>query len=677
MLSRARQKIPTAEIFEPLLEPSRYKGAYGGRGSGKSHFFAELGVEHCCMYPGTRWLCGREVQKSLKESAKLLIEDKIKAHNLTSLFDIQSDKIRTLGDGIIVFQGLQEHTVDTIKSYEGYDLFWCEEANKLSQRSLDLVRPTFRKPGSELWFSWNPLRKSDPVDSLLRGPNASELGATVIRANWSENPWFPLVLEKERAFDLKHSPETYEHVWEGAYATVVKGAYYAADIAQAMREGRIGRVARDPLQTIRVFCDLGGASGTADAFSMWVTQFLGREIRVLDYYESVGQAAAAHMAWLREGGYDKAHIWLPHDGTASHGPSDTTWEGAFKVAGFKNVTVVKNQGKGAARQRIEAGRRRFPMMWFNAATTAAGREALGSYHEKRDEDRQIGLGPSHDWCLAAGTKILTTIGWQSVENINVHDKVLTPCGARSVLRAGIVREACEWLTVNGVRCTPEHRFFTSRGLVQAGELSDQDSLWTQESWGLRILAFLSVTLHLGLKGAITSATPKVAAGIVPCSFTVWCMRLFMERFRTVTRSITSMTTHLTITQAILKPFPALSIAAATSRSPDTFAFAEFVDTSLAAISGSAPDAAQSVSAPIMHKRSESAAEPAYNITVDVDECYFVLGDDGNSYLVSNSSHAADAFGLMCIAYEGPKPAKIEKGPFAAQSDQQEGAWLGS
>ncbi len=396
-MSSSTLRIETARVFKPLLVPSRYKGAHGGRGSGKSHFFAELGVRECYQLRGTRWLCGRQIQKSLKESAKQLIEDKIRAIGLASYFDCQSDRIITPGDGVISFQGLQEHTAESIKSFEGYRIFWGEEANKLSQKSVQILRPTFRTEGSEMWFSWNPQRKSDPVDELLRGPHAEELGAIVVKANWADNPWFPDVLNKDREYDLKYNAETYQHVWEGAYATIVKGAYYAESLVRAQREGRIGRVSRDPLQAIRVFCDLGGSSATADAFSMWVTQFVGREIRILNYYEAVGQAAASHMAWLRDEGYEGAHIWLPHDGTQSHGPSDTTWKGAFEAAGFKKVQVVKNQGKGAARQRIEAGRRRFPAMWFNESTTKPGIEALGSHHEKRDDERNVGLGPEHDW----------------------------------------------------------------------------------------------------------------------------------------------------------------------------------------------------------------------------------------------------------------------------------------
>jgi phage terminase large subunit len=130
---------------------------------------------------------------------------------------------------------------------------------------------------------------------------------------------------------------------------------------------------------------------------MWVTQFLGREIRVLNYYEAIGQPAQAHFNWLRENGYEGAHIVLPHDGTQQHGPNPTTWETAFKSADWPKVRVVRNQGAGAALQRIQAARRVFPSVWFNEATTEPGREALGAYHEHKDETRQVGLGPVHDW----------------------------------------------------------------------------------------------------------------------------------------------------------------------------------------------------------------------------------------------------------------------------------------
>lgn len=392
-------KIDTARVFVPLLEPARYLGAHGGRGSGKSHFFAEKLIEDCLLTTGTRGVCIREVQKTLKESSKRLIEDKLIAFSLNeaSGFKVFNEVIETPGDGIITFQGMQDHNAESIKSLEGYHRAWVEEAQTLSARSLSLLRPTIRTEGSQLWFSWNPRRKTDPVDMMLRGESLPT-DAVVIRANWSDNPKFPKVLEQERLDCLRVTPEQYDHIWMGGYASVIEGAYYAKSIAEARESGRIGRVSADPLMTIRLFFDIGGTGARADAVAIWCAQFIGREIRVIDYYESVGQPLATHINWMRSKGYtsDKAQVWLPHDGSTQDKVYDVSYQSAIQAAGY-TVTVVPNQGKGAAKARIEAGRRLFPSIWFNEQTTSPGLDALGWYHEKKDESRNIGLGPEHDW----------------------------------------------------------------------------------------------------------------------------------------------------------------------------------------------------------------------------------------------------------------------------------------
>lgn len=391
--------IDTARVFRPLLEPARYKGAHGGRGSGKSHNFAELLIEECLATKGTLAVSIREVQKTLKESSKRLIENKLQDFGLGSRhgFKVFNEVIQTPGDGQIVFQGMQDHTAESIKSLEGYRIAWVEEAQTLSHRSLQLLRPTIRLEKSEIWFGWNPRRRTDAVDALLRGDELPT-GAVVVRANWRDNPRFPKVLEAERQDCLRLQPEQYDHVWEGGYATVLEGAYYAASLNLARQEGRIGRVSADPLMTLRIFVDIGGTGARADAFTMWVAQFIGKEIRVLDYYEAVGQPLATHLGWLRSRGYttEKTSIWLPHDGDTQDKVFDVSYASALRDAGY-TVEVVPNQGKGAAKARIEAARRMFPAMWFNEATTEPGIAALGWYHEKKDEDRNIGLGPEHDW----------------------------------------------------------------------------------------------------------------------------------------------------------------------------------------------------------------------------------------------------------------------------------------
>lgn len=213
--------IPTPAWAEPLLQPARYKGAHGGRGSGKSHQFADMMVEAHLLDPSTRSVCVREVQKSLSQSVKRLLELKIESMNAGAYFTVQEAVIKShspggSGDGLLIFQGMQNHTADSIKSLEGYDRAWVEEAQSLSQRSLDMLRPTLRKPGSELWFTWNPNEETDPVDQLLRGEKPPP-DSIVVEVNYEQNPWFPDVLRAEMEYDRARDPDKFAHIWRGAY----------------------------------------------------------------------------------------------------------------------------------------------------------------------------------------------------------------------------------------------------------------------------------------------------------------------------------------------------------------------------------------------------------------------------------------------------------------------------
>jgi phage terminase large subunit len=208
-------EIQTPRVYLPLLEPARYKGVYGGRGSGKSHFFAEMAIERSIMEK-TDIVCVREVQKSIKNSVKKLLESKIEALNAGAYFDVQDSQIKSSTGGIIIFQGLQNHTADSLKSLDGFDIAWVEEAQSVSQRSLDVLRPTLRKPGSELWFSWNPGAPTDPVDALLRCATPPP-NSVVIEANFMDNPWFPDELQTEMEYDRSRDPDKYAHIWLGKY----------------------------------------------------------------------------------------------------------------------------------------------------------------------------------------------------------------------------------------------------------------------------------------------------------------------------------------------------------------------------------------------------------------------------------------------------------------------------
>lgn len=348
---------------------------------------------------GLRAVCIREVQKDLSQSSKLLIEDKLSAFGLGEAdgFKVFKDVIETPKDGLIIFKGMQDYTAESVKSLENFKRAWWEEAQSASKRSINLLTPTMRSEGSELWWSWNARLKTDPVDVMLRGEEKPS-GAIVVNANWRDNPWFNDVLEQERTDCIRIQPDQYDHIWEGGYLTIAEGAYYAQCLIAAKSNGRIGFVAADPLLPIRLVCDIGGTGARADAFALWAVQFVGTEVRILDYYEAVGQPLATHLAWCRKRGYTPAvaQFVLPHDGATHDKVHAVSYESALREAGYE-VTVVPNQGRGAASHRIEAARRLFPSMRFNEATTEAGRAALGWYHEKKDDQRNIGLGPEHDW----------------------------------------------------------------------------------------------------------------------------------------------------------------------------------------------------------------------------------------------------------------------------------------
>ena len=381
------------------------RGAYGGRGSGKTRSFATMAAVQGYIHgnAGTTGiiLCARQYMNSLEDSSLEEVKRAIESESfLAEYYDIGEKYIRSK-DGRVsfAFAGL-DRNIASIKSKGRLLLCWVDEAEPVTDEAWDILIPTLREEdedwNAELWVTWNPKRKQAAVEKRFR--LSSDSLVKVVECNWRDNPKFPEKLERDRQRTLKENPEQYDHIWEGGYQVVSTGAYFAQHLIQAKQDGRIGRVPADPLMTVRLFCDIGGTGAKADAFSIWAAQFIGLEIRVLNYYESQGQPLAAHLAWMRSCGYtpDKAQIWLPHDGATQDKVIDVSYESALQAAGY-TVTVVPNQGKGAAKARIEEVRRLFPSIWFNEETTEAGRAALGWYHEKRDEARGIGLGPEHDW----------------------------------------------------------------------------------------------------------------------------------------------------------------------------------------------------------------------------------------------------------------------------------------
>lgn len=218
----AALKIETPRWGLPFLEPKRYKGLKGGRGSGKSHFFAELAVEAMLLDPYLDFVCVREVQRSLKFSAKKVIEEKIRAFGVSDKFKILDNEIRRLGKtggttGNMIFTGMQDHTADTIKSLEGFGRAWFEEASRMSARSRELLLPTIREEDSEIWFSWNPDQPTDPIEKFLVRDTPEN--AVVAHINFADNPFCPEVIKEEARIWHKTDPDSYGHVWLGDYNT--------------------------------------------------------------------------------------------------------------------------------------------------------------------------------------------------------------------------------------------------------------------------------------------------------------------------------------------------------------------------------------------------------------------------------------------------------------------------
>lgn len=376
-----------------------YRGAYGGRGSAKTRSFAKMaavwGVKFAQANAPGFIVCGREFMNSLDESSMAEVKAAIISEPwLAAYYDIGEKYIRTRDRRVeFAFVGLR-HNLDSIKSKARIRLLWVDEAEPVSEEAWSKTIPTVREDDSEIWVTWNPERKTSATHKRFRvNPPAD---SKIVQMNYTDNPWFPAILEKTRIEDFNKRPDQYSHIWEGDFVSIVDGAYYSKDLITARKEGRIGNVAKDPLMTIRAIWDIGGTGSKADAAAIWICQFVGREIRVLNYYEAQGQPLSTHVAWLRESGYGNALCVLPHDGSTNDKVFDVSYESALRSAGFE-VVVVPNQGKGAAKMRIESARRLFPSIWFNEATTEAGREALAWYHEKIDDKREIGLGPLHDW----------------------------------------------------------------------------------------------------------------------------------------------------------------------------------------------------------------------------------------------------------------------------------------
>lgn len=397
-MTTAKIQLPP-KLIPVFLGDADFRGAYGGRGSAKTRSFAKMSAVRGYQWSQTGEegliVGGREFMNSLDESSMAEIKAAILSEEwLADHYDIGEKYIRTRDRRIEYdFIGLR-HNIDSVKSKARIRLLWVDEAEPVTDTAWEKTIPSVREEDAEIWVTWNPESKTSATHNRFRVNPPSR--SKIVELNWRDNPWFPAILDRRRKENQRDRPDSYEHIWEGGFRTHYEGAYFAAQLSEARARGRIGAVVADPLMTLRAFWDIGGTGAKADLTAIWIAQFVGQSILVLDYYEAQGQPLATHVNWLRDHGYGRALCVLPHDGAHSEKVFDASYEGALKQAGFE-VTVVPNQGAGAAMARVEAARRLFPRIWFNADTTEAGRDALAAYHEKRDEKRNIGLGPAHDW----------------------------------------------------------------------------------------------------------------------------------------------------------------------------------------------------------------------------------------------------------------------------------------
>lgn len=408
-------KIEVPRKFLPLLSPKRYKGAYGGRGGAKSHFFAERAIKTCVVKP-TRIVCIREIQESIRDSVRQLLVDKIQKLGLGQLFTATDNEIRGPNGSLIIFKGMQSYNAETIKSLEAYDIAWVEEAQTLSQRSLDMLRPTIRKEGSELWFSWNPRYKTDPVDKFFRSKPPDE--AVSVMVNWKDNPWFPDVLAKDMARDFEVDPDKADSIWNGAYGSS-EGAILSRWVNEAEREGRINNdVSYDPQGSkIEVSSDLG----FRDTASWWYWQRKVGGYSLLKYDADSGLDADDWIPRLqhnlREIG-QLGKVWLPHDARAKTFQSKHTSAERFLSAfGANKVDIVPQSSK---LDQISAARKVIKRCDFNRKECEAGIDGLLAWEfEYNDDNNVFSKAPLHNWASHPGDAF--AYGAQTMEQYIMPD----------------------------------------------------------------------------------------------------------------------------------------------------------------------------------------------------------------------------------------------------------------
>lgn len=382
-LDSAKIEFPTK--LECLFQPGRYKVLYGGRGGAKS-----WGVARALLALGSaktlRILCAREIQKSITDSVHRLLCDQVASMGLSGFYDPQQTTIKGANGTQFIFAGLR-HNINNIKSLEGADIVWVEEAQTVSKASWEKLIPTVRKPGSQIIVTFNP--ELDTDETYVRFVKNTPPGATVVKVDWRDNPWFPPELEVERLHLKATDPDAYLNIYDGHCRVTLDGAIYAKEIREATEAGRITKVPYERSKPVHTFWDLG----RADKTSIWFAQIVGFEFRVIDYYENSGQALAHYLKELQGRAYVYGDNWLPHDANNELLASQRTIAQQMRGAGF----VVRITPKTKVADGINAARGLFPNLYFDADNCADGLNHMRRYRYDVDpETGQFSKEPLHD-----------------------------------------------------------------------------------------------------------------------------------------------------------------------------------------------------------------------------------------------------------------------------------------
>jgi phage terminase large subunit len=415
-------EIEIPEKLGFLFEPHRYKVAKGGRGSAKSWTFAKAILILGTAEP-LRVGCFREVQKSIKDSVHKLLADQIQAMNIGWYYEVLDQVIRSKQGGEILFAGLSTHTVESIKSYEGLDIAWVEEAQAVRKRSWDVLIPTIRKPKSEIWVSYNPELDTDETHQRFAVNTPPD--CVIVDMNYMDNPWFPETLEQERLHAKATMPKAeYENIWEGKCKPAVAGAIYYDEMAKAEEEKRICNVPYDPLLKVHVVFDLGWN----DAMSISLVQRSSSELRVIENIEDSHKTLDYYSAMLKEKRYNWGKMYLPHDGRNKDFKTGKSAEEIMQALGW-DVAITPNMG---IEDGIRLTRMAFGRMYFDKTKCERLIQCAKRYRRSINQQTNEPGAPMHDeWSHGADNLRYIAVNAESMTNEDWGGKLSYPSLGRT------------------------------------------------------------------------------------------------------------------------------------------------------------------------------------------------------------------------------------------------------